>query len=516
MPKHTRSRWISLVLSLAILLGSLSFSSSAHAAFGDRITISGTNFYAGGQQIFMNGANTPWNSWNDFGGSFDYNWWNNHFATLHANGVNATRVWITCNGEVGININSSGQVTGATTAHWNNLDSLFQIAQNNGVYIMATLMSFDHFNNSHTNYQSWRNMLNSDSNIDSYVNNYLIPFVNRYKSNPYLWSIDLMNEPDWVYEDANNGQLSWDRLQTYFAKAAVAIHQNSSILTTVGMGMVKYNSATASGSSGNKISDAALQAKVNSPLAKVDFYSPHYYPWQDPYWGIPFYVTPSSWYLVFDRPVVVGECPALGSTGHTLTSDFSNAYTNGYAGVMPWTSNGVDSNGNMTNLAPATSAFASAHNSLVFPPANSDSAKFNFENGSLQSFYGTNSLTVSSSTDRAYAGSYSLKMTTPSLTGAQTYYAQLDNPAGLAAGSTVTFRVWVPSGAAIASVQPFVQSNAWAWHGNFQAYSGLTKNAWNTITVTIPSNAPTPMKLIGIELKTSGTWSGSIYVDSIN
>ncbi|WP_308638963.1 cellulase family glycosylhydrolase [Paenibacillus silvisoli] len=510
-----RNKWVSLVLTFAMLLGTIGFASSANAAFGDRITISGTKFYAGGQQIFINGANTPWNSWNDFGRSFDYNWWNNHFATLHANGVNATRVWITCDGEVGININSNGQVTGATTAHWNNLDSLFQIAQNNGIYIMATLMSFDHFKNTHTKYQSWRNMLLSDSNIDSYVTNYVVPFVNRYKNNNYLWSIDLINEPDWVYEDANMGQISWDRLQTYFAKASVAIHQNSSILTTVGLAMVKYNSATAGGSSGNKISDAALQAKVSSSQAKIDFYSPHYYPWQDQYWGIPFYGTPAQWYLVHDRPVVVGEAPALGSTGHTLASDYANAYTNGFAGVMPWTSNGVDSNGNMSNLSPATTAFRDANYSLVFPSGSSDSSKFNFESGSLQSFYGTNGLTVSSSTDRAYAGTNSLKMSGNSTT-AKTYYAQLDNPSGLSAGSTVTFRVWVPSGAAITSVQPFVQSNAWAWHGTYTTYASLTKNAWNTITVAIPSNAPTPMKRIGIELVTSGSWNGSIYVDSIN
>ncbi|MBP3964812.1 carbohydrate binding domain-containing protein [Paenibacillus lignilyticus] len=509
------SRLMSLCLSLAMLFGALVLPSSAGAAYGDRITITGTNFYAGGQQIFMNGANTPWNSWNDFGGSFDYTWWDNHFQTLHNNGINSTRIWITCDGEVGININSSGVVSGATTAHWNNLDSLFQIAQNRGVYVMATLMSFDHFKNTHTNYNSWRNMLSTNANIDSYVNNYLIPFVNRYKNNPWLWSIDLMNEPDWVYEDAAAGQIAWARLQTYFAKAAVAIHQNSNILTTVGLGMVKYNSATQSGSTGNKISDAALQAQVSNTLAKVDFYSPHYYGWQDPYFGIPFYMTPTAFGIVHDRPVVIGESPALGSTGHTITSDFANAYTNGYAGVMPWTSNGVDANGSITNLGPATQAFRDAHYALVFPPATGDSAKFNFENNSLQSFFGRNGLAVSASTDRAYAGSYSLKMTS-SATGVATYYAQLDNPSGLSANTTLTFRVWVPSGAAIASIQPYVQSNNWTWYGNYQTYASLTKNAWNTITLTIPSGAATPMKNIGVELVTTGAWSGSIYLDSIN
>ncbi|QHW32544.1 glycoside hydrolase family 5 protein [Paenibacillus rhizovicinus] len=516
MMQRTRHGLLSLVLAFSVLFGSFCAPSSTSAAFGDRITVSGTNFYAGGKQIFLNGANTPWNSWNDFGGSFDYSWWDNHFQTLHDNGINSTRVWITCNGEVGITIDSSGQVTGATTAHWNNLDSLFQIAQSHGVYILATLMSFDHMNNSHANYNSWRNMLLSDANIDSYVANYLIPFVNRYKNNPYLFAIDLMNEPDWVYEDAANGQLSWDRLQTYFAKTAVAIHQNSSILTTVGLGMVKYNSATQSGSTGNKVSDAALQAKVSSTLAKLDFYSPHYYGWQDPYFGIPFYETPTQYGIVHDRPVIIGESPAIGSTNHTITDDFANAYTNGYAGVMPWTSNGVDSNGSITNLGPATKAFRDAHYSLVFPPATNDTAKFNFENNQLQSFKSiTSGLTVASSYDRAYAGSYAMKMSVVS-TASGPYSAQLDNPSGISANSTLTFRVWVPSGAAITSIQPYVQGNNWTWYGNYQAYTGLTKNAWNTIAVTIPSTATVPVKNIGIELVTSGAWTGSIYVDSIN
>jgi hypothetical protein len=339
------------------------------AGSGKHITIEGTKFHAGEREIWINGANTPWDNWNDFGGDFDFDWWDNHFRELRDAGVNATRIWISSNGEVGIDIATDGHVSGATELHWNDLDSLFYIAQSRGIYIMATLLSFDHTKNHHSNYESWRNMLGSDEHIDSYVSHYVVPFVNRYKANPYLWSIDLMNEPDWVVEEQG---FAWDRLQTLFAKMNVAIHENSDIPTTVGVAMVKYNSDTCTeGCQGNKVGDEALMAKADgNPLAKVDFWSGHYYDWMGQYWGVPMYMTPEQYGMSADRPNVIGETPAKGTTGHTLTEDYMGAYENGWQGIMPWTSNGVDSNGNMSNLAPATSAFHALHPYLVFPWSN--------------------------------------------------------------------------------------------------------------------------------------------------
>ena len=371
MNKQTIFRWFSLLTVVALLSSFWAFhpTGEAQAAFGDRITISNNQFLAGGQRIWINGANTPWNNWNDFGGNYNASWWDNHFAQLHANGVNATRVWMIDSGEVGINIDATGHVSGATDAYWANLDSFFQIAQTHQIYIMATLMSFDSFKNTYTTYTDWRAWLNSDTNIDSYMTNYLTPFVNRYKSNPYLWSIDLMNEPDWVYENAEDGQFPWARMQSYFARASQTIHTNSPILVTVGMGMPKYMSSCPNGCQGNMIADSVLKAIVNSPNTYIDFYASHYYPWEDPYFaGIPFYQSPTS-YFGSDpgKPVLIGEEPANGSTGHTLAQDYENAYLNGWQGVMPWTSNGVDSNGGFDQVISATGPFLANHPSLVFP-----------------------------------------------------------------------------------------------------------------------------------------------------
>jgi hypothetical protein len=338
---------------------------SVRATDAERIAIANGQFMVGDRRIWINGANTPWKSWNDFGGRFDESWWDAHFQALHDNGINATRVWITCNGEVGILIHRDGQISGVTLAHWRDLDRLFQIAAQHRIYVMATLMSFDHLKSSHANSGRWRNWIADDRNIDSYVSRYLIPFLRRYGKSPWLWSIDLMNEPDWVYENADNGRVPWARLQSYFARAARAIHDHSSVLVTVGLGMLKYNSDTGAGCQGNKVSDRALQAQVDNPGARLDFYSPHYYDWNGDNWGKALEMSPEAYQLPTDKPSLLGEMPARGTAGHTTAEDYESAFQNGWQGAMGWTSNGVDANGSLEQLGPATRAFRDHHAALV-------------------------------------------------------------------------------------------------------------------------------------------------------
>ncbi|GAB4488851.1 MAG: hypothetical protein Fur0016_20470 [Anaerolineales bacterium] len=358
----------------------------AQAAYGDRITISGGQFMAGGQRIWMNGVNTPWDQWNDFGGGYNSAWWSSHFDALKAANINAIRVWITCNGEVGINIDSNGYVSGATAAHWSHLDDFFSLAQSKGIYVMATLISFDHFKDYHPNYQRWRNWINSDSNIDSYINNYLSTFLNRYKNNPYLWSIDLINEPDWV-ATTEGGPATWARLQQYFAKASKYIHDNSNVLVTVGLAMVKYNGTGCSGCIGNMVSDGALQAQVNHPNARLDFYSVHWYSWMYQYWSSPFHKTPAEYGMATDKLNMLGENPGLGiysgtagtcGNGSTLLFNmaqaYENAYQKGWQGLMSWTSNGAGSDGCGTlanDIANGTTSFYNNHANLVYPGSSS-------------------------------------------------------------------------------------------------------------------------------------------------
>jgi len=350
-----------------------------------RIRIEGNYFVVGegeSRRIWINGVNTPWNNWNDFSGSnFDYEWWDTHFAALRANGVNASRVWISCTNNYGrgnqhgqvpiMQIDENGMVSGVSEYHWQHLDSFFAIAERHGIYIMATLLSFDHFryNEWHNaDPYRWRKMIQSAETINSFVEHYTIPFVERFRDNPFLWSIDLMNEPDWVHEE--HGLMPWEDISHFFARNAAAIRQNSDILVTVGMAFSKYNSDS---HEGNKVSDAFLQNLYNNPYAMLDFWSPHYYDWMLPWFGHPFTMSPfgpfpqSGWGLCPSRPALIGETSGLGSAGFTLTQDYMNAFANNWQGVMAWTSSGIDDHGSFDDIIPATLYFASAHFDLVFP-----------------------------------------------------------------------------------------------------------------------------------------------------
>jgi hypothetical protein len=351
------------VLAAVAVFNIVSCVSPAWAAVGERISVSGTEFRAGGKRIWMNGANTPWHAWNDFGGHYDAEWWDKHFEKLHENGINTTRVWISCSGDVGINIDTNGVVTGCAPAFWSDIDKLLESAGNHQVYIMATLLSFDHFSERHANHARWRKMLTDSGNIDALVTNYVVPFVARYKDNPWLWSIDLCNEPDWIYENASCGKISWDWIQMYVAKAALAIHTESRILVTVGISMgPKYQSSRRM----DVFSDAVLQAKAGgSSLARLDFYSPHHYSWMTRSYGNPFTESPQAYGLDGGKPAMIGEYPAKGMAGRSATQDYEDAYRNGWQGVLGWTSNGVDGNGSLQELGPATRAFRDNHASVI-------------------------------------------------------------------------------------------------------------------------------------------------------
>jgi hypothetical protein len=336
------------------------------------VTVNGNKFMVDGKEIIMNGANTPWNNWNDFGGNYISSWWDSEFQNIKAAGGNSTRIWITCSGTVGINISADGTVTGATDAFWTNLDDMFRLAQKNKIYVKATLISFDHFKSSNSKFQNWRNMVMSDDKVATFADNYVIPFLTRFKGNPYLWAIDICNEIEWVNQEADKGQIPWSRLQYFVARVASTVHDNSNVLVTLGSGAIKWNSDKFEG---NYWSDAKLKAQYNKDNARLDFYSPHFYGWSVKWFGnFALNKTPAD-YGINDRPCIVGENPAKGvfNDGANPTLEvpasqmFLSAYNKGWKGLMPWTSNGVDSNGTLKDFESGLQAFKTAHPELVDP-----------------------------------------------------------------------------------------------------------------------------------------------------
>ncbi len=318
---------------------SVSGDSSDGDTLNSNIYIEGDKFMLGDEEVWLTGMNAPWQSWDDFGGNYSPEYWDKVFSMMSERGFNSCRIWINCSGNNGVEIDEDGFVSGATLEHWEDLDSLFALAAENEIYIMATLMSFDHFKDSNWKHTRWRAMLQDTTKIDSYINNYVIPFCQRYDSNDYVWSIDLINEPDWVIENAECGQLSWECMGDYFARACAAIHENTDdMLVTIGFGMIKYNSEKYNGDYG---SDEFLQSRYANENAFIDFTSVHYYDWQAPHFSCPFIVTAEEFGIDMSKPRVVGECSHNGIKAlkniKPIEDCYEWAYNSGWNGVLAWT-----------------------------------------------------------------------------------------------------------------------------------------------------------------------------------
>ena len=319
-----------------------------------KITVRGNKFECNGTTWWCKGVNTPWQNWNDFGGDYREAFWKEHFQDLHENGVNCVRIWVNCDGKGAVKLTEEGSFKEVVESHWAHLDSLFDLAEEQQIYLMPTLFSFDHFQEPNEAHESWRKMLQNPDYMDSVVKGYVIPFARRYGDRNIMLGIDLMNEPDWVYENDRCGKIDWKYLSTFFAKAAAAIHENSQALVTVGIGIVKYNSDSAK-CAGNKIADAYLKELSGKETAYVDFYSPHYYHWEKAQWGSPFDMDIHTFGMDDEKPAFLGEVAAndYEEGKLTLKEKYRKIRENGWQGLMAWTSNGVDKCGGLNDIVSA-------------------------------------------------------------------------------------------------------------------------------------------------------------------
>lgn len=303
--------------------------------YSARVSVDGTDFVVNGKPLWINGTNTPWQHWNDFEGNMDAAFWDKEFSRLAEDNINCTRIWISCNGEGVVQLDEEGNILSINEKHWDNLDKLFELAEKHKVYIMPTFLSFDHFKEPKESAVKWRNLISDKAKSDAYAEKYVKEFCTRYADEEYIFAIDLMNEPDWVYENEECGQIGWEHLSYFFGKCATTIHENSEILVTVGLEIVKYNSDEYEG---NKVSDEYLFELTGSSNAYLDFYSTHYYNWQKPWFGFPCDKSPYEFGLKEEKPCLIGEThnDDAGEINMSLEDKYKSVYENGWDGIMVW------------------------------------------------------------------------------------------------------------------------------------------------------------------------------------
>lgn len=337
-----------------------------------RVTVEGTKFMTENGELWINGTNTPWQHWNDFTSAMDEEFWDTEFAKLAADGVNCTRIWVNCDGMTIVRLSENGKVTNVNEEHWEALDKLFDLADKHGLYILPTLLSFDHFKQPAGTAKKWQGLISNREFADSYAERYVKPFCERYGDRACILGVDIMNEPDWVHENEECGQLAWDDISYLLGKCAATIHENSSLLVTVGMGIIKYNSDKYEG---NKVADDYLRELTGSENAYLDFYSTHYYNWQKPWFGFPCDISPSEFGLAEEKPCVIGEThnDDAAECGMTLPEKYKSVYESGWNGIMVWMDPNEETGWYEYGLTrEATSAMAELIPEKVFPFASAE------------------------------------------------------------------------------------------------------------------------------------------------
>lgn len=173
-----------------------------------RIYAEGRKFYRAGQEVYLNGANTPWRTFNEFGATgalgvavYDPAWWEDEFVRLENRGMNHTRVWINDNCDnQGIIINSVGELQSITPLFWSNLDDMLARANAHGIYVLVSVMSFDHYSWNMNGSEKYHALLGKLSNVEAWANLFMVPLALRHAANQKLFAIDLSNEMDNFYE----------------------------------------------------------------------------------------------------------------------------------------------------------------------------------------------------------------------------------------------------------------------------------------------------------------------------
>jgi len=158
---------------------------------------------------------------------------------------------------------------------------------------------------------------------------------------------------------------------------------------------------------------------------------------------------------------------------------------------------------------------------IVISSATGDNSKIGFESDNEGFYTGSTTTTaLSVSSNKAFKGNSSLKVDIAGTVDGKTD-AKIDTKV-IPAGSTVTFRIWVPSGAPIKSIQAYCMphNTDWSvtkWNAKWSGYDNLIKDGWNEFTFILPEDTDmTYAQQLGIQVETYGEGNFSLYLDSID
>lgn len=328
----------------------------------------GSTIFWNGQSSYLLGADFAWSNYGtDFGtggwGKFtDWTTIASQFATLHSQGVRIVRWWLFADGRYSPDFNSDGTVSGLDNSVLPDLDQAMQIAANNQIYLLFTVIDSSMWNTasfSGSIQMGGHSAIITNSTVQqSFLDNALLPVLTHVAASPnsrYVLGYDLVNEPEANMSGYWGGVgLQAAAVQAFVQRCAGYVHTyGGSAYATVGSATPYYVSTWKG--------------------LGLDFYQLHYYPWMDfsngAGSGLPTYAS-----LALDKPCIVGEFPTADASYGLNDTSVQSArwyldaiYGKGYAGALGWSYVGGDSASNWSQFSPVFSNWAQLYRAYVGP-----------------------------------------------------------------------------------------------------------------------------------------------------
>lgn len=253
-------------------------------------------------------------------------------ADLRAHGAGTVRWWMFPDFRgAGVAFDGTDTPTGLGGTAVADIEKALELADQNDVYLMLTLFSFDAFKPtadvSGIRIRGIAPMVTDDAKRASLVQ-VVREVAQTVEASPYAHRMiawDVINEPEWAIsgsdpygdpaftpDSANLQTVTFSQMETFVGQVIAALRSESSSLVTVG--------------------GAAAKWAQDWSHVGVDFYSLHIYDWVDTYW--PYSNPPGSYGL--SKPIVIQEVAFGGLNGTPYGTVVESFWDTGYAGALPW------------------------------------------------------------------------------------------------------------------------------------------------------------------------------------
>ena len=297
----------------------------------------------GTEMKFVSGMNIAWrnfaNDLNEFTPQ-DRAYYEEVMDTVSSNGGNALRWWLHTNGANTPIINGDGFVEGINFETIQGMKQVLDMAYDRGIVISMCLWSFDLLQNQNQDRTAMKLLLENPDNIQSYVDNALIPVLEILGDHPAVMTWEIFNEPEGMTRQFGwtPARIEMSDVQRFVNMCAGAIHRNTEN-GLVSNGAWSFRASTDVDGFTNFYSRERLIEAGGDEDGFMDFYQVHFYPEHNGPERSPFHRPASHWEL--DGPIVIGEFPAdtiAGriNPGFSVERAYEVAVAYGYAGVMSW------------------------------------------------------------------------------------------------------------------------------------------------------------------------------------